>query len=134
MTDVMMKLGTFTFKVNLAVYNQFRRTTSYRWPAQERVNRIANRQFVGPGEETVTLSGVFYPQMTGRYAVMDDLRTLAAQGKPQLLTGGTGHVFGYFVIERVEDSASVFLKQGIPKQVEFTVELQKYGDKADGSI
>lgn len=134
MTDVMMKLGKFTFSVNLAAYNQFRRTTSYRWPAQERINRIANRQFVGPGDESVSLSGVYFPQVTGRYAIMDDLRVQAAAGKPLLLTGGTGHVFGYFVIERIEDSANLFMKQGIPKQVEFTVELTKYGDKADGSV
>jgi phage protein U len=130
----MMKLGDFTFSVELAAYNQFRRNTSYRWPAQERINRIANLQFVGPGEETVTLAGAYFPQVTGRYAVMDDLRELAAQGKPQLLVGGLGHVFGYFVIERVEDSANLFLKNGIPKQVEFSLELKKYGEKADGTV
>lgn len=129
MPDVMMSFGKFKFKVDGAAYDNFRRSTTYRWPAQDRINNQQALQFLGQGEETISLSGFFAPQYTGRYGIMDDLRELAGQGKPSLLVGGRGDVFGYFVVERVDDGATIFFQQGVPRKVDFTVELRKYGDK-----
>lgn len=127
MPDVMMSFGDFKFSVDGAAYNEFRRKTEYEWAAQKRIGNTENLQFTGYGPEVVSLAGFFYTLITGRYGIMDDLRALAAKRKPQLLVAGTGDVFGQFVIESIEDSASTFYSKGVARKVEFTVELRKYG-------
>jgi phage protein U len=50
MNRVMMQLGEYQFGVESAVYEQLRRSTSYRWQGQERIGRRPAQQFAGIGQ------------------------------------------------------------------------------------
>ena len=43
-------------------------------------------QFTGPGDDTIRLSGVVYPEFRGGFGQIDDLRKMAAQGVQLRLT------------------------------------------------
>ena len=128
MAEVMLALGTFRFSVDTAAYQQLRRTVEYRWPAQARAGRRDARQFTGIGAETVHLDGVIYPHYKGGLGQLAAMRTLAGQGKPQLLTDGTGVVWGKFCIERVEETQSLFFADGTPRKQEFRISFSNYGE------
>lgn len=128
--SVMLQLGSFQFGVSTAAYQTLQRTTEYRWPSQDRFGQMAALQYVGPGSDSITLPGVIYPEWRGGLAVVDGLRRLADQGRPQRMVDGRGTILGRWVIERVEEKQSVFADAGVPRKVEFTLNLRRYhGDE-----
>ena len=133
MIDVMMMLGSFMFSIDTAAYQELTRTNEYRWPAQERVTREAALQFVGPGQESISLKGVIYPHYKGGIGQMDTIRGDAALGEPLLLVDGNGNYWGKYVIERAEETKTVFYADGTPRKIDFKLDLKYYGDDADGS-
>jgi phage protein U len=128
--SIMLQLGRFQFGVNTAAYQRLQRATEYRWPSQDRFGQREALQFVGPGADTITLPGVIYPEWRGGLRVLDDLRELAAEGRPQTMIDGLGNILGRWVIERVEETQTVFADAGVPRKQEFTVQLRRYhGDE-----
>jgi len=95
MTDVMMMLGLeYQFSLSSSAYQQLRRSTEYRWPVQERLRRRPARQFVGPGNDAIELSGTIYPHYRGGLRQMECMRAVAGQGEPLRLVGRTGEYPG----------------------------------------
>lgn len=127
---IMMQLGLFPFSINTAAYQELTRSSNFRWPAQDLFGKTPTRQFTGPGEDSMTLQGVIYPEFRGGHAQLDALRLLAKNGEPMILVTGLGEVLGRWVIEKIDEQQSVFAKFGIPRKQGFTVSLQ-YFDEAD---
>jgi len=38
------------------------------------------------------------------------------------------------VIERIEETKTVFFSDGTPRKIEFKLDLRRYGDDADGAL
>ena len=126
MSDVMMTLGPYRFGMDSAAYSELTRTTEYRWESQELIGARDAQQYTGPGEETISLPGVVYPHWRGGVRQIDEMRSLASQGRPLLLTDGVGRVWGRYVITRVDETQGVFLRQGLPRRQQFTLSLKRY--------
>lgn len=120
---VMMQLGSYQFSINTAAYQELRRRTAYSWAAQERFGKSANRQFTGPGDDSMTLSGVIYTEFRGGIRQLDEMRRMAARGRPLLLIDGYGRVMGHWIIESIEEGQSVFAGFGRPRKQEFTMQI-----------
>lgn len=130
MSDVMLTLGSFSFQLSTTVYQEFKRKTEYRWPKQERFGQAPVRQFTGPGDDSITLTGVIFTAWKGGRFQVDALRSLAAQGTPLALMAGDGTVMGRWVVESIEEAQSNFFEKGVPLKQEWTLELCKFDDKA----
>lgn len=122
--NVMLSLGSYQFSINTAAYQELMRSTSYRWPSQERFGQHAARQFTGPGEDSMTLTGVVYPEWRGGVGQLNELRTLASSGEPLLLVSGTGDVLGRWVIEKIDERQSIFSGEGVARRQGFTMNIQ----------
>ena len=122
----MMRLGSFSFGINTAAYQDLKRTAEYKWPAQERYGQREVLQYTGPGSESITVSGVILTAYRGGTGQLNRLRQLAAQGQPQLLISGLGAIMGRWVIERVEEGQTTFAAAGHPRKQEFTVQLRRF--------
>lgn len=128
--SVMLQLGSFQFGVTTAAYQSLQHNTEWRWPSQDRFGNREALQYVGPGPETISLPGVIYPEWRGGLGRVEQLRQLAAEGKPQMMIDGRGNILGRWVIERVEEKQSVFADAGVPRKQEFTLQLRRYlGDE-----
>lgn len=64
----------------------------------------------------------------GNRRSLDDVRAMADAGKAYALVGGTGVVFGAWVIQRVQETGSVFIAEGVARRVDFTLELARVDD------
>ena len=117
----------YRFSRDTAAYQGRNRTTSYRWAKQERLTKDPTLQFVGPGDDTLQLSGVIYPHYKGGLAQVELMRQEAGQGAPFILMEGTGQFFGKFVIESVKENQEHFTTEGVPKKISFTLDLRKFG-------
>ena len=124
----LMKLGNFTFAISTAAYGELARTAEYRWARQDRIGRAPARQFIGPGDDTIELRGTIYTTYRGGLGQVDAMRAEAGRGEPLRLVGGTGTVFGLWVILRIRETGKTFLPGGAPRQIDFELSLAYYGE------
>ena len=127
----MMSLGQFQFGLDTLSYEQLQRSTEYRHPANSRVGAMPARQFTGPGEDKINLAGCQVPEFKGERKSLDKLRRMADAGSAYALVragGGEGNVLGAWVIEGVQETGSIFIAEGVPRKVEFTLALARVDD------
>jgi phage protein U len=127
-TDMMMTYGMFVFGLDTAAYQELQRQTAWRHAAQNRVGRRAARQFLGPGDDTITLTGVLLPQFTGGQQSLDELREMADEGAAWPLIEGNGTNYGLFVIESMSERKSHQTKDGAAQRIAFDLVLQRVED------
>ena len=125
-----MALGDYRFSLETAPYQSLVRSTEYRWQAQDRVGRRPAQQYLGIGQDEVTLEGTIYPEFRGGLGHLDRMREEAERGAPLLMTDSTGRVWRRWVISRVEETQPVFAVAGTPRKVEFGLQLPRYGEDA----
>ncbi len=128
MTNVMMGLGSYRFSLSTAAYQELKRTNPYRWSAQNRIGQRPALQYIGPGQETIELSGDIYPLYKGGIGQLDKMRVVAGTGQPQILVDGLGNIWGKWCIEEIQETQTTFLPGGIPKKQSFTLRLSHYGE------
>lgn len=131
---VMMQLGAFQFGINTAAYQGLSRSDEWRWPDQERVGQAPALQYTGPGATTITLDGILYPEWRGGLGQLDAMRAEAGKGKPLVLVDGRGQALGMWVIERVDESQSIFAAGGVARRVEFTLQLKRFSARVAGPV
>ena len=126
---MMLALGTFVFSLRDLAYQQLQRSNSWRHASSERVGARAAHQYVGPGEETIELSGLVAPELTGNPASLTLLRTMADEGRPFALVAGTGVVHGSYLITSIEETDTLFFMDGTPRRIEFKLSLLRDDDQ-----
>lgn len=128
MSFVMMQLGSFQFSVSTAAYQELSRSTEYRWADQETFGTLPVSQYTGIGKDSISLRGVVLPEYRGGYGQVDTLRELAATGQPQQLITGEGVLLGRWCIEKIDETQGTFAAKGLPRRVDFTVQLKRFDD------
>lgn len=119
---MMMILGMFVFTMRTAAYQQLQRSTSWRHASNDRVGDMPAYQFIGRGTDTITLDGSIVPEF-GVPMSISALRLMADTGRAFALIGGTGKVFGMYVITDIEETQRYFFKDGTPRQIDFSISL-----------
>lgn len=122
---MMMTLGTFVFSLPTLAYQQFQRQMAWRHASSERITARPANQFLGPGDESIELTGLVSPEITGTQASLDVLREMADDGEPVPLVEGTGKVYGAYVILAVNTTATLFFSDGAARRIEFTLSLRR---------
>ena len=127
--SMMMALGLFVFGLHTVPYQQLQRQVSWRHPSASRVGARPTRQFVGRGDETITLSGVLYPEITGGKISLAALEAMADEGMAWPLIEGTGWFYGLYVIEEISTTATTFFPDGAARRIEFSMKLTRTDDE-----
>lgn len=126
---MLMALGMFVFQTRSVPYQQLQRTTQWRHASQSRVGDRPAYQFVGPGADTITLSGTLLPEFTGGRMDLDEIRAMADEGLAWPLVEGTGRQYGLWVITAVDETSSTFYRDGAAQKIEFTISLEHVDDQ-----
>jgi phage protein U len=121
----MMCLGQFVFELKTAPYQSFQRQIGWRHPSSSRVGLRPARQFIGPDDESITISGVLLPELAGDILALDELRYMADEGDAYVLVDGTGNLYGRYVIESIDETGTLFFRDGTPRRVEFSLALKR---------
>lgn len=124
----MMALGLFVFELSTTPYQDMQHKKAWRHPSSPKVGARPESQFLGPDEETIALSGVLYPELTGGEVSLAQLDQMADQGKAWPLISGSGYLYGLFVIESKDVSRSLFFADGTARRIEFTLNLKRADD------
>lgn len=124
----LMAFGMFVFGLETAAYQDFQRQTEWRHGSTSRIGTNPARQYLGRGDETITLQGVLLPALAGTVLSLDTLRTMADTGKAYPLIEGTGRIYGVWVIESLSETRTIFFADGAARRIEFTLSLKRIDD------
>lgn len=72
-------------------------------------------QFIGRGEDVITLDGSIMPEFMGTPLSLTALRVMGDTGKSFPLISGTGKIFGLYFLEDVEETQTFFPKRSARK-------------------
>ena len=126
----LMALGMFLFEIPTLAYDEMQRKTDWRHARSTRVGARDATQFVGVGDETISLSGSVYAEITDGRVSLDDLRSMAGDGEALPLVDGTGTVYGNFVIEAIDERHAFLMSDGRARRIDFAIDLLRVDDPA----
>ncbi len=125
---MMMALGMFVFSLETLAYQEFQRQTEWRHGSTSRIGTNPARQYLGRGDDSITLPGVLLPVLAGSQLSLDALRTMADTGKAWPLVEGTGKIYGTWIIESLSETRTLFFRDGQARRIEFTLSLKRIDD------
>lgn len=125
---MMLSLGMFVFSLSTLAYQELQRQTNWRHASNSRVGAAPALQFVGRGDDTITLPGILLPELAGSILSLDALRLMANTGKAWPMVEGAGRIYGLWVIESLSETKTLFFRDGTPRRIEFTLNLKRTDD------
>ena len=125
---MMLALGMFVFSLSTAAYQELQRQTDWRHVSNNRIGAAPARQFVGRGDDSITLPGIIFPELAGSALSLDALRLMANTGKAWPMVEGSGRIYGLWVIESLSETKTLFFRDGTARRIEFTLSLKRTDD------
>lgn len=122
---MMAALGVFVFMLKTVPYQELQQQRSWRHAANNRVGLRPGMQFLGQDTDSITLSGVLLPAITGGRLSLLGLEAMADSGKAWSFLDGEGTIYGMYVIESLSKTKSVFFEDGAARRIEFTLTLKR---------
>lgn len=126
----LMALGMFLFGLPTLGFDELQRRSDWQHARSPRVGARDAAQFLGRGDETISLSGVVYTELTDGRVSLDELRAMADAGDTMPLVGGDGTVWGSFVLLSIDEKHTSLLPDGTPRRIDFSIELLRLDDPA----
>lgn len=118
-------LGMFVFETQTALFDELARQRGWRHGETERFGARAASQFLGPGEDQVTLTGRLVPGLAGKYSSIEQIAEMAETGEAHELADGSGNIFGRFTIENLTETHQALLDNGRARMIDFTITLKR---------
>ncbi|CDL85136.1 phage tail protein [Xenorhabdus cabanillasii] len=122
---MMAALGLFVFMLKTTPYQSLQHQQSWRYGFNNRIGARPAFQFIGPDNDTITLSGSLYPEITGGRLSLLALQLMADSGKAWSFLDGHGMIYGMFVIESLDQTKTEFFADGAARKIDFTVTLKR---------
>lgn len=131
---MLLSLDQFVFSMSTLAHQELQRQTQWKHASNARVGARAGRQYTGPGDDTITISGVLVPDLAGKLESLDTLRTMGDRGQAYVLVDGAGTVFGAFNLTQMHQTGSLIDANGIPRRVDFSITLERTDDNRASSM
>lgn len=120
---MLAQLGTVSFEIWPVNIHETDRQAAADHVAKDVLGTLRPREFVGEGDDQMTLRGRLFPETFG--GSTDDLHTMRVSGTAQIHVRGDGRSFGWWVIERVTERSTYLDAKGRGKVIEFEVAITR---------
>ena len=118
----LLALGPVVFSAETLPPVATRRGSRYRWASHEPLGAAPRREFIGTGDDTMTLN-VVMGQGLGRRVAIDALRLLASRGEAHVLADATGRLYGWWCVQGVQELSRRYTASFQPLRSTVRVEL-----------
>lgn len=126
---MMLSLDSFVFSLATAPFSEMQRQRNWKHRTNSRVGVRDASQFTGIGDDTFTLNGmVAADNKIGSIASIDQLAKMGDAGDAYVLVSGTGAVYGAYIIESLNETATHHTPEGVPRKIEFNLSLKRVPD------
>lgn len=122
---VQMILGYFVFSLYTLAYQDLQRQIAWRHASTSRVGARPAHQYLGPDDETLTLSGVLMPEFAGSRLSLELLEAMATTGRSWPLIQGDGLLYGEYLITGIQTTGTLHFQDGAPRKIEFQLTLKR---------
>ncbi|CAG9221123.1 Phage tail protein [Burkholderia gladioli] len=128
---MMLSLDQFVFSLTSAPYKELQRQRNWKHARNARVGARDASQFTGVGDDTITLNGmVAEDNAIGKTASLDQLAKMGDTGEAYVLVNGSGVVYGAFIIESLNETATYHRADGVARKIEFNLTIKRVDDTA----
>ncbi|HEX7856020.1 MAG TPA: phage tail protein [Sphingobium sp.] len=128
-----MSFGMFVFSIPTLSYEELQRRSDFRHARTPRIGARDAAQFIGPGEETISLSGSVYTELGDGETSIEELRTIGYAGTALPLVCANGTVYGTFVITGLDERHKAFWPDGSPRKIDFGLDLLRVDETASST-
>ena len=122
---MLFALGLFVFDSQTMLPDRIERDRAFRHARDDRFLAPAASQFVGVGDDKVTLTGTLVPELAGSASAIETLAEMASEGEAWPLMDGTGRILGTYTIDRLANGGSNLIDTGQARKIDFTIELTR---------
>lgn len=127
---MLMCLGQFPFTTDTLTFTEIQRQRSWQYADNAVAKGRKKRQFIGPGDDIITLPGVIYQEYGfGNRFSIDELASMADSGQGFVLVDGSGYLYGVYTIDNIDETKQVLLFNGVPRKIDFTIKLTRVDDE-----
>lgn len=127
---MMLSFGMFPFEIGTLAYQELARSRAWRYGRTARFGTREASQYLGPGDDKVTLSGAIIPGLSGSFWSIEKLAQMGDEGLAWPLVDGSGSVLGHYVLDQLDHKASTFMVDGKARKGDFTLTLTRVADDA----
>ena len=132
---MLYSIGTITLDTRPFSVDDVERSGSADFAVKPLIGSLPGREFMGEGDEKLSISGQLLPSKIGGLTELEALHAMRRSGQRLPVMRGDGKMFGWFVIEDIRESHSQLLANGIGFTVKHTISLTKTSpDGASPSI
>jgi uncharacterized protein len=121
--QTLLTLGLFVFGMDSLAYNGLQRKKSARHAKSERHGARPATQYLGPGDDEISLEGTLVPEVQGSFGSLDRLIEMFDSGDSWPLIDGDGKVWGNFEIKNIDERHRNIMGGHKPRQVDFGIDL-----------
>lgn len=118
-----LALDTFPIEVGSAEIE-----TSGDFAKHELISSRRGYEFVGPGEDSLDLSGQLLPFHIGGLSELEFAKQLCTTGEPVFVMRGDGQVMGWYQLMKVKERHSQIGPGGVGFVVAYALHLEKIDD------
>lgn len=129
-----MILGYFPFLSKTLPIDNIGHEQTWEHAANRRVGAPPSYQFLGKGEETLTIQGLAASELVKGMVSLAVLEKMADTGGAYPLMDSIGTLYGLFVIQGITRRQTEFMSFGIPKKIEFDIKLLRTDEKSAGLL
>lgn len=124
-----MALGQFVFTLSDLAFNELQRQRQWNYAENAVATGRAKKQYIGQGEENITLNGNIYQEHgMGKRESLDELATMADSGQGYTLVDGSGYIYGVYIITGLDETKSFLIEVGVPRKIDFSLKLVRVDD------
>lgn len=120
---MILSLGMFAFSIPTLAHDELQRRSDWKHARTGRVGARDASQYVGPGDDRISINGTAFAELSNGRASLDQLREMANSGEAWPLVDGAGRVYGAFVIESIDERQKFLLSDGTPRRIDFGIDL-----------
>ncbi len=131
---MLFQLGPLTLDTFPMGPDSFSRNSGADLATKPIMGRMQGREFMGPSDQSLTISGQLLPTKIGGLPDLEQLHALSSSGTKLPVMRGDGVMLGWFVIEKVTEQHKDLTALGIGFVVAYSLNLIKVdADSATGS-
>ncbi|WP_342028847.1 phage tail protein [Devosia crocina] len=120
-------MGSLTLDTHPFNADEMSRSASADFAVKALVGTLPGREFMGEGDDKITLSGQLLPFKTGGLTELQTAHGFRQSGQKLPVMRGDGKMFGWFAIESISESHRDLMKDGVGYRVMHTIALIKVG-------
>ena len=110
---MLYSIGTVTLDTRPFSVDDIERSASADFAMKPLLGTLPGREFMGEGEDKLTVSGQLLPSKIGGLTQLEALHAFRQAGQRLPVMRGDGRMLGWFVIEEIRESHSNLMRDGV---------------------